>query len=108
MRKLVVSLAMLLAASGIFAEDVTLPAAASIVGGAPFFSDVRAFNTSYASALDVTAHYHCFIPSPCTPTTGTVTFTLAPRLSERRSRLPQPVRAMAAGFGTLKRSKQFL
>ncbi len=81
MRKLVVSLALLLAASGIFAEDVTLPAAASIVGGAPFFSDVRAFNTSYASALDVTASYHCFIPSPCTPTTGTVTFTLAPRES---------------------------
>ncbi len=29
------------------AETLTLPAAASIVGGSPFFSDVRAFNTSY-------------------------------------------------------------
>ena len=45
---------------------LTLPAADSFVGGAPFFSDVRAFNTSYTASLDVTATYHCFIPSPCT------------------------------------------
>jgi plastocyanin len=60
---------------------LTLPAAASFVGGAPFFSDVRAFNTSYTDSLDVTATYHCFIPSPCTAGTPSVTFTLAPRES---------------------------
>src|SRR5262245_58680958 len=64
------------------AETVTLPAAASIVGQAPFFSDVRAFNTSYTSSLDVTANYHCFIPSPCTGVgAASVPFTLAPRES---------------------------
>ena len=52
------------------AEDLTLPAAASIVGGAPFFSDVRAFNTSYTDALEVTARYRCFISCPCTPATA--------------------------------------
>ncbi len=51
---------MLSAAATLGAEDLTLPAAASIVGGAPFFSDVRAFNTSYTDALDVTARYRCF------------------------------------------------
>jgi plastocyanin len=60
---------------------LTLPAAASFVGGAPFFSDVRAFNTSYSDSLDVTATYHCFIPSPCTAGTPSFTFTLAPRES---------------------------
>ena len=81
MRKVVVSLALLIAAPGLFAEDVTLPAAASIVGGAPFLSDVRAFNTSYASALNVTARYRCFIPSPCTAGAPEIPFTLAPRES---------------------------
>ncbi len=60
---------------------LTLPAADSFVGGAPFFSDVRAFNTSYSESLDVTATYHCFIPSPCAAGTPSVTFTLAPRES---------------------------
>jgi plastocyanin len=81
MRKVSLSLALLLAAPGLFGEDVTLPAAASIVGGAPFFSDVRAFNTSYASGLNVTARYRCFIPSPCTSGTPEIQFTLAPRES---------------------------
>ncbi len=63
------------------AETVTLPAAASIVGGAPFFSDVRAFNTSYTNDLTVQARYRCFIPSPCNPTTQSVQFTLTPRES---------------------------
>jgi plastocyanin len=81
MRKVFVSFALLFAASRLFAEDVTLPAAASIVGGAPFFSDVRAFNTSYASALEVTARYRCFIPAPCSAGTPEIQFTLAPRES---------------------------
>ena len=72
---------LLFAASGI-AEQITLPAAASIVGGAPFFSDVRAFNTSYTAPLQVTATYRCFIPSPCTGVgTQVFPFTLAPRES---------------------------
>ena len=53
---------------------------ASIVGGAPFFSDVRAFNTSYTASLNVTATYRCFL-GPCPATAPTSTFTLAPRQS---------------------------
>ncbi len=65
-------------------EEVTLPAAASIVGGAPFYSDVRAFNTSYATALDVTARYRCFIPSPCSAVGAPqIQFTLAPAAGAR-------------------------
>ncbi len=80
MRKLFLSFSVFLAASGISAEDVTLPAAASIVGGAPFFSDVRAFNTSYSGALEVTARYRCFIS--CTAVGAPeIVFTLNPRES---------------------------
>ena len=43
---LLVSLIVFSAVATAGAEDLTLPAAASIIGGAPFFSDVRAFNTS--------------------------------------------------------------
>ena len=39
------------------AETVYLTAAASVVGLAPFYSDVRAFNTSYTASLEVTADY---------------------------------------------------
>src|ERR1700730_5620967 len=63
---------------------VTLPAAASIVGGAPFFSDVRAFNTSYSSSLDVTATYRCFLAGAggsCASGTPVFPFTLQPRES---------------------------
>ncbi len=63
------------------AEDLTLPAAASIVGGAPFFSDVRAFNTSYTDDLTVTARYRCFLPPGCTATNVEIQFELAPRES---------------------------
>ena len=42
---------------------ITLPAAASIVGVSPFFSDVRLFNTSYTDDLLVTARYRCFLGS---------------------------------------------
>ena len=34
---------------------VTIPTVASIVGAAPFFSDVRVFNTSYDSTVSITA-----------------------------------------------------
>jgi plastocyanin len=81
MRKAVLSLGVVLVAAGMSAEDITLSAAASIVGGAPFFSDVRAFNTSYAASLTVTARYHCFIPQPCTAGVPEVAFALAPRES---------------------------
>ncbi len=42
---------------------ITLPTAASIVGAAPFFSDVRVFNTSYDSTISLEATYRCFIGS---------------------------------------------
>src|SRR5215831_14131507 len=42
---------------------ITLPTAASIVGVAPFFSDVRVFNTSYDSTISLEATYRCYIGS---------------------------------------------
>jgi plastocyanin len=85
MRKSVVFLvAGFLCAGAVLAERITLPAAASIVGGAPFFSDVRAFNTSYTDSVDVTATYRCFLASSgatCPATAPTNQFTLAPRQS---------------------------
>jgi len=86
MRKFSVLLAAGFLCAGVLAaERVTLPAAASIVGGAPFFSDVRAFNTSYTDSLQVTATYRCFLASSgasCPGTAPTTTFTLAPRQSQ--------------------------
>ena len=82
MRKFLFFLVGLSVVATLGAENVTLPAAASIVGGAPFFSDVRAFNTSYTTPLEVTATYHCFIPANCTAGQPAVTFTLAPRESQ--------------------------
>ncbi len=82
MRKILLGFGVLLVTLLARGEEVTLPAAASIVGGAPFFSDVRAFNTSYATPLGVTARYRCFIPSPCSAVGAPqVQFTLAPRES---------------------------
>ncbi len=82
MRKLLLGFGVLLVTLLARGEEVTLPAAASIVGGAPFFSDVRVFNTSYSTPLGVTARYRCFIPSPCSAVgTPQVPFTLAPRES---------------------------
>ena len=54
------------------ADTVTLPAAASVQGLAPFLSDVRVFNTSYSASVAVTAVYR-FGSQPVR------TFTLAPR-----------------------------
>src|SRR5262249_6005082 len=44
-------------------DRITIPAVASIVGFSPFFSDVRVFNTSYVSAVEITATYRCFLGS---------------------------------------------
>jgi len=86
MRKLLFGLGVFLVTLPARGEEVTLPAAASIVGpevAAPFFSDIRAFNTSYSAPLDVTARYRCFIPSPCSAVGAPqVQFTLAPRESK--------------------------
>jgi hypothetical protein len=61
------------------AETLYLPAAASVVGLSPFYSDVRAFNTSYTDTLTVAAAYRCFIGScPGPPRV----FTLGPRESK--------------------------
>jgi len=54
------------------ADTVTLPAAASVQGLAPFISDVRVFNTSYTASVTVTATYR-FGSQPAK------TFTLSPR-----------------------------
>ena len=77
------SAALFLVVSAAAAETVTLPAVASIQGANPFFSDVRVFNTSYTSSLDVTATYRCFIATVACPATAPVlTFTLAARESK--------------------------
>ncbi|HEY3204354.1 MAG TPA: plastocyanin/azurin family copper-binding protein, partial [Thermoanaerobaculia bacterium] len=60
----------------------------------PFFSDVRAFNTSYTDSLEVTATYRCFITCPAG--TPQVTFTLAPR----ESRAFDDMVASASGFNS--------
>ena len=65
------------------AETITLPAVASLPAGsaaAPFFSDVRVFNTSYATPVPVTATYRCFLGA-CSGAVPQATFTLAPRES---------------------------
>src|ERR1700730_13813193 len=59
---------------------MTIPAAASIVGAAPFFSDVRAFNASYEATISVTASYHCYLGS-CPAQPPQVDIVLAPRES---------------------------
>jgi heme/copper-type cytochrome/quinol oxidase subunit 2 len=58
------------------AETVTLPVAASLagVGGAPFVSDVRVFNTSYTQTLNVTVRYR-----PAANAPDPQNFNLAPR-----------------------------
>ena len=64
-------------------ETLTLPAVASLPPGsaaAPFFSDVRVFNTSYALPVSVTAVYRCFLGT-CPGAPPQATFTLAPRES---------------------------
>jgi hypothetical protein len=83
MRKLFLLSAVLLGFAGTLRAQtsvITVPAAASIVGVAPFFSDVRAFNTSYTSSLDVTATYRCFLGA-CPPAPTEQAFTLLPRES---------------------------
>jgi hypothetical protein len=67
-------------ASSASAETVTLPVAASVVGAAPFFSDVRVFNTSYAGPVTVTATYRCAPGSSAACATQPVkVFDLGPR-----------------------------
>ncbi len=98
MRRAFKFLAPLLSLSGtLWAQTsvITLPAAASIVGLAPFFSDVRAFNTSYTNSLDVTGTYRCFL-GMCPSTPAQVAFTLLPR----ESRAFDDMIASASGFHT--------
>jgi plastocyanin len=73
----------LLLAPPLLSDTVTLPAVTSLPVGAaasPFFSDVRVFNTSYTSAVSVTAVYRCFLGT-CPGAAPQVTFTLSPRES---------------------------
>ena len=78
------ALGLFAAAASLSGEVVTLPAAASLQGGNPFFSDVRVFNTSYDASLEVTATYRCFIDTvvaDCPAVPPAIHFTLAPRES---------------------------
>ncbi len=65
--------------AALLADTVTLPVAASVVGAAPFFSDVRVFNTSYTDVVDVTATYRCPPGSAGCAPQPVKTFSLAPR-----------------------------
>jgi plastocyanin len=81
MRKTLLAVLFVCVAASLRAEKVTLPAVASVVGLNPFFSDVRVFNTSYSSSLNVTATYHCFLAS-CPASAPQLQITLAPRQSK--------------------------
>jgi plastocyanin len=73
----------LLLAPPLLSDTLTLPAVTSLPVGAaasPFFSDVRVFNTSYTSAVSVTAVYRCFLGT-CPGAAPQVMFTLLPRES---------------------------
>jgi len=70
-----------LAAAPAGGTTITVPAAASIQGLSPFFSDVRVFNTSYDSAVPITATYYCFVGT-CPGTAPQITIDLAARDSE--------------------------
>jgi hypothetical protein len=73
-----IAAALALLAGPTAAETIYLPAAASVVGVAPFYSDVRVFNTSHTATVTVTAEYRCFI-GVCS--SAPQTFTLGPRQS---------------------------
>jgi plastocyanin len=62
------------------AVTIVMPNAASIVGAAPFFSDVRVFNTSYSDSVDVTATYRCFLGA-CPASAPQFLISLSPRQS---------------------------
>jgi hypothetical protein len=82
-RHALASLFLLAISPSLRAETLTLPAVASLPPGsaaAPFFSDVRVFNTSYASPVSVTAVYRCFLGT-CPGAAPQATFTLAARES---------------------------
>jgi hypothetical protein len=69
--------------SSLSAETLTLPAVASLPPGsaaAPFFSDVRVFNTSYTFPVAVMAVYRCFLGA-CPGAPPQATFTLEARES---------------------------
>ncbi len=64
-------------------ETLTIPAVTSLPPGSaasPFFSDVRVFNTSYTTAVTVTAVYRCFLGT-CPATAPQAAFTLGARES---------------------------
>ena len=64
---------------GAAAQDrITIPAVASIVGAAPFFSDVRVFNASNSAPMHVKATYRCFLGA-CPVSAAVIQFELAPR-----------------------------
>ena len=83
------------------ATTTTLPAAASIQGIAPFFSDVRVFNTSYTDTLAVGATYRCFLGA-CPASAPEIVFPLAPRESAAFDDMKAPARIAQARSPTVK------
>ena len=81
MRKTLLAVLFVFVAACLSAEELVLPAAASVQGLNPFFSDVRVFNTSYSSSLTVIATYRCFIACVVGPLPQ-LTINLAPRQSK--------------------------
>jgi plastocyanin len=82
MRKTLLAIVSATLAASLHAEKVTLPAASSLIGGNPFYSDVRVFNTSYSTTLNVTATYRCFVAvggASCPGAPPQVQISLAPR-----------------------------
>ncbi len=62
------------------AQRLVLTSAASVQGLAPFYSDVRVFNTSYTDPVTVRATYRCYIPT-CPGSAVPVDLVLSPRES---------------------------
>src|SRR5215510_5129065 len=82
-------------APALFAETVTLPTVASVtgVGGVPFVSDVRVFNTSYTDVLTVTAVYRF--------NGATQTFQLAAREAKAFDDIAVSLFASPGGLGAV-------
>src|SRR4030095_6869349 len=84
MRNIRLAIGVFLLAASLHAEKVVSPAASSLIGGNPFYSYVRFFNTSYTAALNVTATYRCFVAvqgATCPGSPPQVAIALAPRQS---------------------------
>jgi len=79
---------------------IVLPAAASIVGGAPFFSDVRVFNRSYVATISLEATYRCFI-GDCPSVDRGLQIVVGPRNTETLNDIVGAAFSAANSAGTI-------